>query len=92
MSAERNTELCKLYTAGQTLDQLAATFSISKQRVRQIVIKGGVWKKKTPRPEFLGVDVTKDVKDKLKDAADERGVSMSKLASDIIRNTLEKQS
>lgn len=86
---ERNIEICKIYQEGATISALASSFSISRQRVRQIIRAAGVWKRAALRPIFLGIDVTQETKDKLKAAADSKQTSMSKLASDIINSNLE---
>ena len=86
--AERNAEICKLYTEGTTIRALAAQFDISRQRIRQVIRAGGVWQRSKTRPIFVGIDVTQETKDKLKDLADSRQTSMSKLASDAINAML----
>jgi hypothetical protein len=85
---ERNTEICNRYNQGETLAALATRFSISRQRIRQIVRAAGIWKRAELRQVFLGVDVTQETKDKLADAADRKQTSMSKLASDAIEMML----
>lgn len=87
-NAERNAEICKLYQDGATIPALATQFGISRQRIRQIVRAGGVWQRATTRPVFLGVDVTQETRDKLKEIADQKQTSMSKLASDAITNMI----
>lgn len=86
--AERNKEICKQYTEGQTLGFIADAHKISRQRVRQIVIACGAWKRAEPRSAFLGVDLVPETKDRLAKVADEKQTSMSKLASDAIEDML----
>ena len=87
--ADRNTELCKLYTEDWTIPALATRYAISRLRVRQILRAAGVWKRSAHRPAFLGVDVTEETKDKLKELADQKQTSMSRLAADAIETMLE---
>jgi len=82
--AERNAELCKLYTDGQTIAALSTHYKISRQRVRQILRAASVWKKPATRTAFLGIDVTQETKDNLKAEADKQQKSVSKLASDAL--------
>lgn len=85
---ERNAEICKLYQEGATIPALAKQFDISRQRIRQVIRAGGVWQRAKKRPVFLGIDVAQETKDKLKEVADKKQTSMSKLASDAITNML----
>ncbi len=87
---DRNREICKLYSAGWTIAALATQYAISRQRVRQLVKAGGVWKRAAARPTFLGVDVTPETKEQLKLEADRQQTSMSKLASHAITTMLER--
>ena len=89
MYAERNAEICKHYTEGKSLHECAELFTLSHQSIRSIVRKGGVFKRKEPRPAFIGVDVTQEVKDKLRDKASALGTSSSRLASEAIEQSLE---
>src|ERR1017187_10100761 len=89
MSSERNATISGHCTAGVTLDALAVEFTLSRQRIRQIVRKAGVWQRKTPRGAFLGVDVTDETKAALKSEAEKRGVSVSRLTSDTLEQMLE---
>ena len=86
----RNEEICELYKSGLTLEQCAQQFSISRQRVRQIVRKAGIFKGPN-RDAFLGVDLTPETKASLKDLAAEKQTSMSKLASQTIEEMLAKE-
>lgn len=86
---ERNVLICQQYNAGETLGAIARVHGISKQRVRQIVIAGGYWRRAIPRDAFLGVDVTPETKAKLQEVADQKQTSMSKLASDAIEDMLD---
>ena len=84
---ERDEEICRLYTQGQTVRLLATKYQLGRERVRQILRAAGVSRPPrftSSRDQFLGVNVSAETKTALKQLADERGVSMSKLASDTI--------
>lgn len=99
MSKERNEEICRLYVGGLTLRECGQHFKLSHQRVRQILRRAGVFKRdqlveRSDRDEFLGVNLTEADKIALRAEAERRGVSMSALTSDLIRDmlsTLEAQ-
>ena len=85
----RNEEICEMYVAGSTLQECGERFSISRERVRQILNKAGVPKQrrtteKSDREVFLGVNLTATTKEALKTKAKKRGVSMSRMVSDEI--------
>ncbi len=90
---QRDAELIVFYERGNTLTKTAKKFRISRQRALQILQVYGVWKPyvKTDRTKFLGVFVTKEDKKALKAEADRRGVSMSKLSADVIKEMLAKR-
>lgn len=105
MGKERNDEICKLYTVdGMTTQQCAERFKISRERVRQILRKRGIYKKdraeqkilglrngvveSTARDEFLGVNLSESDKLALRAEAERRGISMSMLTSDLIKEML----
>lgn len=93
MSKERNEEICRLYVSGLTLNQCGDIFKLSHERVRQILRKAGVFKRdraveRSDRDEFLGVNLTEADKDALRAEAERRGVSMSSLTSDLIKDML----
>lgn len=83
----RNADICRLYTEGQTLKQLAGGFALSVERVRQIVKKANLTKKdrkviRTDRDTFLGVNIRPATKLALETEAQERGMSVSALVSE----------
>ncbi len=89
MSTERNAEICQMYVAGSTLQICADKYAISRERVRQILRKAGVFKRdraveKSDRGEFIGINVTESTKTAVKALADERGVSVSRMTSDML--------
>ncbi len=83
---KRNAAICAYYHAGHKLSETASHFKLGRQRIIQIVKAGGVWRpyEKTKRTKFLGVSVSDETKEGLKQIAEERGISVSKLASDVL--------
>lgn len=95
MSVERNEEICRLYVSGLTIYDLSPQFNLSHERIRQILRKSGVFKthrqKISPdRFAFLGVNLTDDDKEALREEAGKAGLSMSELTSDWIKEKLEE--
>lgn len=84
--ATRNAEICAYYADGHKLSECASRFKLGRQRVLQILQAAGAWKPyvRTDRDQFLGVTVTKPTKDALFEEAERKGVSVSKLTSDIL--------
>jgi hypothetical protein len=84
--AERNTAICSYYQQGHTLRDCASHFKLGRMRVLQIVQAAGIWRpyERGRRTKFLGVNVTEETKDALRRKADERGVSVSRFASDTL--------
>lgn len=82
----RNKMICDCYASGKTLKQCASEFQLGRQRILQILQAAGAWKPyvKQGREKFLGVNVTAETKDALKEQADAKGVSVSKFASDVL--------
>lgn len=86
---ERNAQICAYYTAGHSQSECESAFSLSRQRIQQILKKAGVWHPherapRSSRTKFLGVTVTEATKDALGEKAEQSGVSVSKLASDAL--------
>lgn len=89
----RNDAICAYYQAGNRLANTASKFKLGRQRILQILQHRGVWKPyertKGNRTEFLGVTVTPETKDGLTKLADEKGISVSKLTSDVLDETVK---
>lgn len=85
-AAKRDAEICAYYQAGHKLAECATRFKLGRQRILQILKAAGVWQPyvKMKRTKFLGVSITDETKDALKQKAEERGVSVSRLTSDIL--------
>ena len=93
--SERNDLICQRYVAGATLQEVGRAFHISNERVRQILRKAGVFKtdrrkEVSDRDVFLGVNVSEADKVALRAEAERRGMSMSMLTSDLIKEMLTK--
>lgn len=104
MHEERNQEMCQCYINGMTLQECGERFHISHERVRQILKQAGVFKnsrakqqnvglkaglvESDTRDEFLGINISETDKDALRAEAARRGLSMSKLSSDFIKEML----
>lgn len=93
---ERDKKICAQFVAGSSLREIATDTELSPEWVRQILRHYGLYKKdrgvktKPDRDEFLGVNLTEDVKGALRAEAFRYGVSMSEYASDAIREKLIK--
>ena len=80
----RNESICKSYQEGSSIQAICKQFDLRRQRVYQILARGGVWKprRKTKRTKFLGVSVSEQTKKALQQQAEEQGVSVSRFTSD----------
>lgn len=89
---QRNAAICAHYETGKTLAATSKHFRLSRQRVLQILKESGVWRPyvKSNRTQFLGVNVSEDEKQALQEEAMRRGMSMSSLTADLIKDMLEK--
>jgi predicted HicB family RNase H-like nuclease len=88
----RNAEIVAYYLAGHSLAQCSSHFQLGRQRTLQILKKSNVWKPyvKTSRTQFLGVTVSEETKDALRQRAEEEGISVSKLVSDALDEAVTK--
>lgn len=106
MNEQRDKEIVACYIGGKTLEQCGQEFKITRERVRQILRKHGILKharvkpkvglddggvvKTDGRDEFLGVNISEGDKQALREEAERRGLSMSRLSSDFIKEMLAK--
>ncbi len=105
MHEQRNEEIAVCYVVeGKTLEECGQKFGITRERVRQILRKNGIFKaKKTQkvglntkgvveegRDVFLGINISESDKRALREEAERRGISMSRLSSDLLKGMLEK--
>lgn len=88
---DRNARLIERYKSGEPLEDLCAAFQLTRGRIYQILKEAGVPKERfgpEGRDQFLGVNLSEPVKDALRAEASRRGVSMSTLSSDLLRDML----
>lgn len=104
MHEERNKEICTAFVNGATVADCSEQFKLTRERVRQILRQAGVFGDSRVRPqtiglteglvqsdtrdEFLGVIVSEADKAALRAEALRRGLSMSRLSSDFIKEML----
>ena len=88
MHATRRSVGC--ISPGRPSRSAANDFGLKRQRIKQIVVTAGIWRERLPpdRDEFLGVNLSEDDKEALRREAARRGVSMSALTSDLIKEML----
>jgi Glu-tRNA(Gln) amidotransferase subunit E-like FAD-binding protein len=94
--ANRDDEICKLYKGsdkkpGETLENLAKQFNLSRERVRQIVKAAGLTRldrNVDDSPLFLGISTTAEVKAALRAVAKKQNVSVSSLSTSAIIHML----
>ena len=93
-NGDRDAEICRRYKAGETYQSLHKAFHLSLERIRQILRQHGVSKddrdkkRKRSRPRYLGITISVEDKAALKAEAEKKGVSMSELSADMIREKL----
>jgi len=88
---ERNAELIRRYLANEPIEELSSSFRLTRGRIYQILNKAGVSRdRQAPdgRDQFLGVNLAEPVKDALRAEAQRRGVTMSSLSSEVLREML----
>lgn len=89
---ERDAEIVQRYTAGEPLEDLRKRFKLTRSRIYQILHGANVPLTRQPdapdRDQFLGVNLSESVKDALRAEAGRRGVSMSALSAEILRDML----
>ena len=88
----RNANIVAYYTAGNKLKAVAQHFGLGRQRIMQILQAAGAWTPyvKGDRTKFLGVNVTERTREALSQKAEERGVSVSRFASDALDEMVAK--
>lgn len=92
---ERNKELVQRYLAGEPISVLRADYRLTRGRIFQILKQSGVAPTRQPRQssavnrdQFLGVNLSESVKDALRAEAERRGISMSALSSEMLKEML----
>lgn len=90
---ERNDTICRLYLEGKSLADIGRQFGLKRQRIKQIVVEAGLWRKRMPaqneRDEFLGINISESDKVALRAEAARLGVSMSAMTAEWIKDRLE---
>lgn len=90
----RDQQIVVCYRAGNTIDVIAAAFSITKQRVDQILKAAGCTQQDNPETrsnelyEFIGAHVPKSVKDAVVAEAKRRKRSISSYLLRLIKDDL----
>ncbi len=90
----RDKQIVLCYKAGNTINEIAAAFQITKQRIQQILIKEGCTRDDNPKTRnrglyaFIGANVPKDVKAAVEKEAKKRGLSISALVSRVLQDEL----
>lgn len=89
---ERNVAICLYYKEGHKLSETASHFKLGRQRVLQILQRGGVWMpyEKSKRDKFLGVQVSEETKAALQKQAESEGTSVSRFVSDKLDEIVAK--
>ena len=95
---QRNLEICRRYRAGESAQAIGDSLTprISRQRVLQILRSRGVTQedrttKSDEDGELLGVILSKEDKQAVREEAAERGISMSALTADLIKEMLARK-
>lgn len=86
LHAERNRQICEQYQRTGRITETARMFNLGRQRVTQIIKRAGVWKPRTrgPRIAYVGVNVSEEAKQALRDAASAHGMSISQYTAQVI--------
>lgn len=87
---KRDSEICRMFKEGAAVEKIAERFSLSRERVYRIVKRENLTRSlpKSDRDEFLGINVSESVKTALRDEAHRRGVSVSALSAETLREML----
>jgi len=92
---DRDSQIEAFYMSGNNLAKCASRFRLSRQRVLQILKARNVWKPytrvKSDRVNFLGVNISDADKEALREEADRRGISMSALSAETIKEMLSRK-
>jgi hypothetical protein len=91
--AARDAEICRRYRAGETIAEIRLWAGLSHGRVHQVLRANGVGRNDRPVPhngrdEFLGIELEDLTKVALRQEAKRRGISMSRLSAETIRQML----
>lgn len=94
----RDAQIVERYKAGETQEQLASAFHLSRGRINQVLTSAGVTRKDNPARKnngdlyaFVGVNVTKPMKARLAAVAKRKGKSMSGLLNEALTKQLSAE-
>ena len=88
---ERDADLIRRYLGGEPIENLCSEYFLTRSRIYQILKNAGVPKKTrygNKRDQVIGVNLTEEVKDVLRAEAARRGLTVSTLSSDLLREML----
>lgn len=82
----RNAAIVAYYLEGHKLSEVARHHRLGRQLVLRILKQAGAWKPyvRSNRTRSVGVAVSEETKQALVERAEERGVSVSRLASEAL--------
>lgn len=89
-NSARDAKIVERYKAGENQEQLAKAYRLTRTRIQQVLSKAGVSYKDSPhapqgdRYAFIGANVTKANKAKLKHEAKRTGKSMSRVIEEAL--------
>jgi transcriptional regulator with XRE-family HTH domain len=92
----RDEEICEQYRAGMTQADLADKYNVTPARISQIVRKAGLLPPERPFPrsdrtKFIGLLLTKPMKEALRGEARQEGVSMTEFMIALISKELTQR-
>lgn len=99
-NTDRDTEIIRRYVSGEPIEVIQSSYGITRSRVYQILRAAGVDRNRQPmqdevteRDTFLGVNISKDVKEALRAEVQRRRalgeeISMSSLSHVMLRDML----
>jgi transposase len=92
LEEEEKKQIIAAYLAGESTRAIYSKFNRSEQTIRQVVREAGLWRRPPkPRPEVnFTIQLGEDVLKLLKEAADQRDLSASQLAAQIITGVVTK--
>ncbi len=94
MKEERDKEICRLYSVENlTHEDIGDRYNLKRQRIQQILKQNGLDRTaRTPirseRDAYVGLNVTEEVKEALKAEAIKRGISVSQIGSQTLKEML----
>jgi len=93
----RDLKIAQLYKTGKTQEELAVMFSVTQQRINQILRSQGVSFHDSPhaprgdRYAFIGANVTHDLKRRVNNYAKRNKKSLSLVVEESLEKTVAKE-